>query len=525
MSQDKISVESLDYGRVLTFSRPESGNTIDGVFLRELDEALDAIERDANAPIVILRGREGVFCTGRDLTLPADGSGPEELFARYMATLRRLSTMPRVVIACVAGEVSAGGVGLAAASDLLLATPDSLFSLPEILWGLLPACVTPFLIRRVGFQHAYRMALTTHPVGATRAFEMGLVDAVVEQPERLVRQWARRLARVDSSSIHALKRFYRAMWIMDDDTDAAAVAEIRRLDARPETRARIREFIDQGLLARTRKRAARVSASAPPRANDRGEGARRGQEPSPVRLLRKDGIATVVMEDRQSRNTFTAGFTSGLRRAFGDISADPTLKVVVIHGHENYFCCGGTRDELLKIHGGEMVFTDLGLHDLLLRCELPVIAAMQGHALGGGLAMAAYADILIMGRQCLYSANFMQYGFTPGFGSTYIIPRRFGDVLGREMLFTARRYSGAELKERGVGALVVDKREVVPRAMETAREMADGSRVALLNLKRRFVAAIQPQLDECIEKELEMHEATIRRPEVRRRIEALLGDE
>lgn len=240
---------------------------------------------------------------------------------------------------------------------------------------------------------------------------------------------------------------------------------------------------------------------------------------SPVHLIKQAGIATVVLEDRQSKNTFSPALTAGLLHAFADIGADASLKVVVIHGYDRYFCCGGTRDELMRIHAGEAVFTDLRIHDLLLRCEIPVVAAMQGHALGGGLAMGAFADLLVMGRQCLYSTNFMQFGFTPGFGSTYIIPKRFGDVLGREMLFTARRYQGAELAARGAGAVIVDKGEVVSTAMSMARDLADKPRLSLTTLKQHFVRSIQPELDACVREELRMHELTIHRPEVRERID------
>ncbi|QRN93156.1 enoyl-CoA hydratase/isomerase family protein [Archangium violaceum] len=243
-----------------------------------------------------------------------------------------------------------------------------------------------------------------------------------------------------------------------------------------------------------------------------------------VHLQRQDGIATVVMEDRESKNTFSKELTSGLLKTFDEIQKDKTVKAVVLRGFENYFCCGGTREELLKIYSGEAVFTDGHIHDLLLRCEVPVISAMQGHALGGGLALGSYADILVMGTQCLYSTNFMKYGFTPGFGSTFIIPKRFGDTLGREMLFTARNYHGAELKERGAGAIIVDKNEVVSTAMKLARELVEKPRLALVTLKKHFSSAIEADLTECIRKELRMHELTFSQPEVRERIETLFGN-
>src|SRR5690606_32652185 len=120
--------------------------------------------------------------------------------------------------------------------------------------------------------------------------------------------------------------------------------------------------------------------------------------------------------------TFTAGVIEGLERAFVAIAERKDLKVVVLHGYDNYFCCGGTKEELLGIHEGRIAFSDRPFYELPLRCELPVIAAMQGHALGGGLVLGCYADIMVLAEECMYGAVFMKYGFTPGMGGTFILP-------------------------------------------------------------------------------------------------------
>ena len=175
---------------------------------------------------------------------------------------------------------------------------------------------------------------------------------------------------------------------------------------------------------------------------------------------------------------------------FEKISKDKEIKVVIVHGYDNYFCCGGTKEELLNIQSGKVQFTDLNFYDLLLRCEVPVIAAMQGHAIGGGLAFGSYADVIILAEECIYSTNFMKYGFTPGMGANLIIPIKFGDVLGREMLLSATSYYGKDLKERGVSVKVVKKQEVVPLAKTIALEFADKPRLSLTTLKK-FLNLIQ----------------------------------
>ncbi|MBU6398870.1 MAG: enoyl-CoA hydratase/isomerase family protein [Verrucomicrobia bacterium] len=240
--------------------------------------------------------------------------------------------------------------------------------------------------------------------------------------------------------------------------------------------------------------------------------------------LPEPGIVVVKIEDRDARNTFSRAVMEGLTRAFETIRSEAQARVVVIHGYENYFCCGGTRDELMKLHRGEVEFTDFPFYRLLLDCELPTISAMQGHAIGGGLAFGLYADMLVLAEESLYSANFMRYGFTPGMGSTYIVPLKFGPCLGAEMLFSAAAYHGGQLKERGLTARVVKKKDVIPTALALARELADRPLLSLKLLKQQLAQPIRDSLPAWIEREVAMHRLSFRQPEVKDRIEKLFGN-
>jgi polyketide biosynthesis enoyl-CoA hydratase PksI len=251
-----------------------------------------------------------------------------------------------------------------------------------------------------------------------------------------------------------------------------------------------------------------------------------------IKLTKQGPIAVVVMEEREYGNTFTRRFILGLLDAFKMIGQDHRIKVVIVRGYDNYFCCGGTKEELITLHKGagkgesrdQAKFTEFGLHDLFLRCEVPVIGALQGHALGAGLALGCTADIMVMGEQCIYSANFMKYGFTPGFGATYIIPKKLGEPLGNEMLLTAGNYYGLQLKERGAPVKILPKQEVIKSAFATARELADKPLISLKVLKRALIRNIRSELDAAVEKELEMHQITFPQSEVHDRIERLFGN-
>lgn len=234
-------------------------------------------------------------------------------------------------------------------------------------------------------------------------------------------------------------------------------------------------------------------------------------------------IAHVIMEDRVSKNTFSSELISGLINVFETIKKSSQIKVVVIQGFDNYFCCGGTQEELLKIYEGKITFTDLAFYRCLLDCEVPVIAAMQGHAIGGGLTFGCYADFIVMGEECIYATNFMKYGFTPGMGATYIVPKKLGEMLGYEMLYSAKNYYGGELKQRGVSVSVTKKQEVISTAMALAKELSAKTLVALKLLKQHVTERIKSELPDIIEKELAMHAVSFKQPEVKERIEILFG--
>jgi polyketide biosynthesis enoyl-CoA hydratase PksI len=154
-------------------------------------------------------------------------------------------------------------------------------------------------------------------------------------------------------------------------------------------------------------------------------------------------IALVTMQDRVSKNTFSKEFVSGLIDAFESFRSNSTYKVVILTGYDTYFASGGTQESLLDIYDRKLNFTDANIYSLPLECKIPVIAAMQGHGIGGGFALGMFADFVVLGRESVYTTNFMRYGFTPGMGSTFIISKKLGIALAEELLMGANNYRGA----------------------------------------------------------------------------------
>jgi len=232
----------------VTLNRPDRDNAIDPEQLCELHAALDRAERSRDCAMVLVQHAGQVFSAGMDFTGvagggPASSMPPQDGATAFYRLLRRLTQIGCLVVASVDGRVSGGGVGIVAASDVVLATPRSEFSLPEALWGLLPCCVLPFLIRRVGFQKAYTMALTTQPVPASEAHRYHLVDELAERHEARVRRLLFRATRLPGTAIGDAKRYFSRIWPLGLDAEELAVGELGRLMSSQDVRDRISGFV------------------------------------------------------------------------------------------------------------------------------------------------------------------------------------------------------------------------------------------------------------------------------------------
>lgn len=242
-----------------------------------------------------------------------------------------------------------------------------------------------------------------------------------------------------------------------------------------------------------------------------------------VRLSWEADIAIVAMEEREGRNTFTRALIEGLAAAFTGIAANPEAKVVVIHGYDAIFSAGGTLEELIGIADGAQTFDEAGFYRMLLDCELPVVAAMQGHAIGGGLVFGLYADLVVLAAELFYSTNFMKYGFTPGMGATLIVPHRFGTAIAQELLFTANGLHGGVLQQRGIGYPVLPRAGVIPHAMRLARDLAEKPLLSLKLLKQALAFPIVAALPDAVAREKAMHDITFAQPGIHDRIRARFG--
>ena len=232
------------------------------------------------------------------------------------------------------------------------------------------------------------------------------------------------------------------------------------------------------------------------------------------------GIALVEMNDERNRNMFNESLIRGLVGRFAQIAQRKDVKAVVVTGRGRVFSMGGSWEALVSISEQRTQFTDIPfLYRGLLDCSVPVVAAIQGHASGGGFVFGLYADIVVMAEEGVYGANFVKYGFTPGMGATWILKERLGGNIATEMMFTAKPFSGEELRERGASVIVCPSGDVVAHSVGIARTLANLPSAALRELKSELSRRALEAMGPIIASETAMHERTFANPEVRERIE------
>lgn len=238
----------------------------------------------------------------------------------------------------------------------------------------------------------------------------------------------------------------------------------------------------------------------------------------PIRLSVDDrGIAILRMQDPARKNAFGRDFVAGLRVALTRL-ADESVKVCIIAGEDDVFSSGGDRDVLTDLAAGRLAPYDLDLTGALLDVPVPTIAAMAGHAVGGGLVFGIACDMVLLARESRYGCNFMDLGFTPGMGTTSLLKAAVGEYLAAEMMFGAPYLLGAHLEGRGQINDVLPKVEVFDRAMALADRIADKPREALTLLKRTLSLPRRRAFEEARTIESMMHDVCFARPETRDRI-------
>lgn len=219
-----------------------------------------------------------------------------------------------------------------------------------------------------------------------------------------------------------------------------------------------------------------------------------------ILLEKSDGIAIVRLNRPDKLNAYTTEMGDEITQAFRNIRDDASVKVVILTGAGRAFCAGVDLEHLKAHQQNQNASTGprLGEEDFLRKLPLemleypkPIIAAINGHAIGVGMTMAMPCDIRIAADDAKLGFVFTRLGILPGLGSTHLLPNAVGMARAQELVLTGKKILGKEAVEIGLVNSAVPSEDVLPRAIEMAKQMAEINPIVLAYAKQalRFGAS------------------------------------
>ncbi|WP_329101441.1 polyketide synthase [Micromonospora sp. NBC_01699] len=226
------------------------------------------------------------------------------------------------------------------------------------------------------------------------------------------------------------------------------------------------------------------------------------------------GVAELTLDDAEHDNRLSDRLCDELLAALAQLAQDPQLKVLILRGRPEVFCAGATMEALQRVLSGALHVKDLLLSRPMLDFPVPIVGALEGHAVGGGLVLALCCDLVVAARNRRYAMNFARMGFTPAMGTTALLPAAVGAATAAELTLTARYYRGGDLDGRGFFNAVVPADEVFPTALEFAQRIAEKPRHVLELTKETLAQPRRQLLRAAMSREHLMHRVCFGRPEV-----------
>ena len=221
-----------------------------------------------------------------------------------------------------------------------------------------------------------------------------------------------------------------------------------------------------------------------------------------------DGMVATVEIRRPPHNFFDSALIAEIADAFERLDADPACRAIVLAAEGRSFCAGadfskrmdtGTVQEAARSGAGRHLYKEA---IRLFRTRKPIVGAVHGAAVGGGLGLALVPDFRVTCEEARFSANFNRLGFHPGFGLTATLPRLVGVQQAALLFYTGRRIPGDEAVRLGLADLLVPLDKVRSAAQGLALEIAQSAPLAVMSTRETVRRGLVDAIEAATEREL-----------------------
>lgn len=237
--------------------------------------------------------------------------------------------------------------------------------------------------------------------------------------------------------------------------------------------------------------------------------------------VERDGHVARIVLTRPPHNYVDPPIMQRLADVLLQLDDDDACRAVVLSSGADAFCAGANFNEASGA-GTAVDPAPFYAHAMrLFRNRKPIVAAIEGAAVGAGLGLALVADFRVTCPQARFSANFNRLGFHPGFGLSFTLPRLIGAQKAGLMFYTGQRIGGAEAVTIGLADELVEKAEVVARAMALAQEIAASAPLAVDSTRRCLREGLAEQVQSANQRELSIQLDQFRTEDFREGVAAM----
>jgi enoyl-CoA hydratase/carnithine racemase len=233
-------------------------------------------------------------------------------------------------------------------------------------------------------------------------------------------------------------------------------------------------------------------------------------------------ILRVELNRPTKRNAMTSAMYLGLADIFSQAAKDEQIRVVLWHGAGDSFCAGNDIEDFLKNPPGPGASPQARLMGALLDFDKPLVAAVQGAAIGGGTTMLLHCDFVYAGESAKFQMPFINLALVPEFGSSCAISARIGHLRAAELILLGSPFDGKRAAELGLVTQVVPDQSLLATATETARKLAAKPAGALQASKRLMKLPFREQIKAAMKSENEEFSRQVRSEDAKEAFAAFL---
>ena len=237
---------------------------------------------------------------------------------------------------------------------------------------------------------------------------------------------------------------------------------------------------------------------------------------------RSGSILRVQLNRPAKKNAMTMSMYVTLADTLNDAAKDEQVHVVLWHGAGDSFCAGNDVEDFLKNPPGPGESPQARLMNAFINFDKPLIAAVQGAAIGGGTTMLTHCDFVYAGESAKFQMPFINLGLVPEFGSSCSVPIRIGHIRAAELILLGLPFDARRAAELGLVTRVVPDQELLATATETAQKLAEKPAGALQACKRLMKRSSREQIEQAMKVEMEEFALRVRSAEAREAFAAFL---